>query len=95
MKNDMTRMELLKQITATRFIKVDLALFLNTHPMDREAIAKYNYYVMEGRALKESYEMNYGMLTQNECLSPYPWQWISEPWPWEYDANIKLEKGEV
>ena len=40
MKN---RMELLKQIIATEFMKQDLHLFLNTHPMDKEALAKYNF----------------------------------------------------
>jgi len=63
------KMELLKQIVATEFMKDDLALYLNTHPMDREAIAKYNYYVMESKGLKESYEMNYGMLSEHDSLS--------------------------
>ena len=44
-------------------------------------------------ALKEKYEMHYGMLSEHDSLSPYPWQWICEPWPWESDANFKLEKG--
>ena len=89
MKN---RMELLKQITASEFMKQDLHLFLNTHPMDQEALAKYNFFVMESRGLRESYEMNYGMLSETNSLSPYPWQWINNPWPWEYDANFKFEK---
>jgi len=89
MKN---KMELLKQIVASEFMKQDLHLFLNTHPMDQDAIAKYNFYVMETRGLRESYEMNYGMLSETNSLSPYPWQWINNPWPWEYDANFKFEK---
>lgn len=94
MKNEMNKMELLKQMNATRFMMVDLALFLNTHPTDRETVVEYNYYVMEWRGLKENYEMNFGMLAQNS-LSPYPWQWISEPWPWENEANFKFEKEET
>jgi len=57
------KMELLKQIVASEFMKEDLALYLNTHPMDQGALAKYNFYVMESKGLKESYEMNYGMLS--------------------------------
>ena len=49
MKN---KMELLKQIVASEFMKQDLPLFLNTHPMDQEAISKYNYFVMETRGIK-------------------------------------------
>mgnify|MGYP001561181317 CR=1 FL=1 len=91
MKN---KMELLKLIVASEFMKDDLGLFLNTHPLDQEALAKYNFYVMESRGLRESYEMNYGMLSDNS-LSPYPWQWINNPWPWETDANFKLEREDM
>jgi len=89
------KMELLKQITANKFMKVDLALYLNTHPMDQDALSKYNFYVKESKVLIECYEMNFGMLCQHNSLSPFPWQWINEPWPWEYDANFKFEKGEM
>lgn len=97
MKKEMTgmEMEMLKQISATRFMIVDLALFLNTHPMERETIVEYNRYVMQWRGLKENYDKNFGMLTQHDSLSPYPWQWKDEPWPWENEANFKFEKGEV
>ena len=89
MKN---KMELLKQIVAIEFTKDDLGLFLDTHPMDKEAISKYNFYVTESKKLKDYYEMNFGMLTEHSSLSPYPWQWINDPWPWENDANFQLEK---
>lgn len=86
------KMELLKQITAATFMKEDLSLYLNTHPMDQQALSKYNCYVVEARELREAYEKNYGMLCENDSLSPYTWQWINDPWPWETDANFKLEK---
>jgi spore coat protein JB len=92
MKN---KMELLKEIVTTEFMKEDLALYLNTHPMDKEALSKYNFYVMESKGLKECYEMNYGMLSQHDSMSPYPWQWINDPWPWESDANFKLEREDM
>ncbi|MGE5627174.1 MAG: spore coat protein CotJB [Solirubrobacterales bacterium] len=92
MENNMCQKELLEQITACNFMKEDLALYLNTHPMDREAISKYNSYVMEGRELKKKYEMNFGMLCENDSPSPYPWQWINNPWPWEAEANFEIDK---
>ena len=94
MKNEMNKMELLKQISAAKFMMEDLGLFLNTHPTDKETIVEYNYYVKEWRALKETYEMNFSMLS-DDSLSSYPWQWINEPWPWENDANFKFEKDGV
>lgn len=94
MKGEMSKMELLKQITAVSFMTEDLGLYLNTHPMDREAIAKYNTYLMQSRNLKQNYERQFGMLSEHDSLSPYPWQWINEPWPWEYEANFRLDGEE-
>lgn len=95
MMDNNCRLELLEQITACEFMKEDLALYLNTHPMDREAISKYNCYVRECKELKERYEMDFGMLCEHSSPSPYPWQWINNPWPWETDANFEIEEGEV
>ncbi|EFG88709.1 spore coat protein CotJB [Clostridium carboxidivorans] len=89
-EDKISRMELLKKITATNFMKEDLSLYLNTHPMDGNALAKYNFYVTQCKKLTEKYEMHYGMLTEHGSSSPNPWQWINEPWPWEYDANFEL-----
>jgi spore coat protein JB len=94
MKDDKNKKELLKQISATHFMEIDLALYLNTHPMDKDLLERYNFYVIQCKTLKEKYEMNYGMLSQYSVSSSYPWQWINEPWPWEYEANFKLEREE-
>jgi spore coat protein JB len=94
MKTDSNRTELLRQITAAHFMEEDLSLYLNTHPMDKDVLERFNFYVMQCKALKENYEMNYGMLSVHGTCSPYPWQWINEPWPWEYEANFKLEREE-
>lgn len=92
MKGEIDRMELLKLITISSFMKEDLSLYLNTHPMDEKVITRYNFHVMESKALKERYEMNYGMLSEHESCSPCPWQWIDQPWPWEYEANFRFHK---
>lgn len=88
MKQDI--MELKKEITAVHMMLVELKLYLNTHPSDREAIAQHNSYVKQFRELTDEYNQCYGMLTPNDALSPYPWQWINQPWPWDYEANFKL-----
>lgn len=89
MKSNDSKFMLLKDITSLHFMAVDLNLFLNTHPVDSEALSKYNSVIMELTMLKQDYSMRYGMLSPASC-SPCPWNWISEPWPWEYDANFKL-----
>lgn len=90
MSKETDKFELLKQISALDLVSIDLHLYLNTHPMDRNALEKYNSLVMQTKMLKDRYEKFYGMLSAHGSFSPYPWQWIDEPWPWEYEANYKL-----
>lgn len=90
MNNDINKFELLKQITMVDFSIIDLHLYLNTHPMDQAAIIQYNSLITQSKMLKEKYENYFGVLTSGGNRSPYPWQWINEPWPWEYNANFKL-----
>lgn len=89
------KFEMLKDIAALRMVCIDLQLYLNTHPMDKEAIAQYNCFTMELSTLKHNYERMFGMLSTAGTVSPYPWQWINEPWPWEYEANYKIQKEEM
>lgn len=95
MDNVLRRNELLRQITAVNFLVEDLHLYLNTHPMDRNAISLFNTNVMQLNAMMQDYEKHYGMLTAHRTPSPYPFNWISEPWPWEYEANFKLDGEEI
>ncbi|MDW8802986.1 spore coat protein CotJB [Clostridium sp. A1-XYC3] len=94
MNKEMSKKELLRQITAVNFVLVDLHLYLNTHPNDREALAKHNSLAMQSRMLRENYERCFGPLSYGSC-SAYPWQWINEPWPWECEANFKLYEEEM
>lgn len=89
-----SKMECLKRITTIAFVLEDLSLYLNTHPTDCEAITKYNSLVMELNALKQTYERYYRMISEHSSQSPCPWQWICEPWPWEYEANFRLSEKE-
>lgn len=86
----MDRNALLKQLSALDFYAVDLHLFLNTHPNDREALAKYNEVVSEADVLRREYEKIYGPLTSYRVASKYPWQWVNDPWPWQNEFNFKL-----
>lgn len=83
-------MELRKEIASTHIMLEDLQLYLDTHPSDKNALLKRNAFVKQLRMLKDEYDRNFGMLSQDDSLSDFPWEWIEEPWPWEYDANYKL-----
>jgi spore coat protein JB len=92
MPRDMDRKKLLREITALDFKIIELNLFLNTHPDNRKAIEEFNQTVTDARALKEIYNKHYGMLTSQDSRSRYPWEWLNEPWPWEFEANYRLDR---
>ncbi|MCR4434307.1 MAG: spore coat protein CotJB [Clostridiales bacterium] len=87
---DKNRQKLLKQLSALDFMAVDLNLYLDTHPYDRDALLRYNSIVMQANALRSYYERMYGPLYSFRSTSDYPWRWINNPWPWEYEFNFKL-----
>ena len=90
----MDRNAILRQLSALDFYAVDLHLFLDTHPNDREALAKFNEVVTEADVLRKEYEKTYGPLTSYRVPSKFPWQWPSDPWPWQNEFNFKLAGDE-
>lgn len=88
----MNRDELLQKISAFDFYIIDLGLYLNTHPDDKEAISLYNYYVTQVKGLREEYTRQYGMLLANNSTSKQPWEWIENPWPWQKSFNFELKE---
>ena len=86
----MNRDEMLKALTAMDFYAVDMALYLNTHPDDREALARYNSVINEANSLRRDYENQYGPMYSFRSASASPWQWINDPWPWQSQFNFML-----
>lgn len=86
----MSRDELLKQLSAIDFMVIELHLYLNTHPDDREALMRYNCAATQSMMLKNTYEKMYGPLTAHKPVYTYPWPWIDNPWPWSSEFNYEL-----
>ena len=64
----------------------ELALYLDTHRDDQEALELYQQYqqayhkaVME--STKKCGPMNHAMPTEGD------YAWLDDPWPWEYCGN--------
>lgn len=90
----MNRDELLNKLTQYDFMATDLQLYLDTHPDDKAAIAKYNKAVADGDMLRAEYEENYGPLYSFRSTSDDDYfSWISEPWVWKNSFNFKPKGG--
>ena len=91
----MDREQLLCELTALDFMAVDLHLYLDTHPHDREALDKYNQIVGKANKLRAEYENEVGPLFSYRSMSDSPWEWIEDPWPWQSSFNFRLSRGGI
>lgn len=67
------------------FVIVEMKLYLDTHPTDKEAMEYLNHYVrMKNQAMRE-YAMKFGPLRMSDADSSTQneWKWAMQPWPWE------------
>jgi len=80
--NDQAKM--LTKLDSLGFAMVDLNLYLDVYPNDKEKINLYNQYKREKEILLKEYENKYGPITTtSDSLNSYPWSWNDMPWPWD------------
>ena len=77
---------LLSQLQSVNFAVQELALYLDTHREDREALELYRSYQEMAVKLGRMYETRYGPLNHKHPQEG-PYRWLDDPWPWEYCAN--------
>lgn len=87
MQNSSNGSDLLKAIQMYDFYLVDLGLFLDTHPNDVQALAKFNEIKEKLQAAVSAYAAKYGPLTFEQNNSAKAFYWVDGPWPWERSAN--------
>lgn len=76
--------ELLTSLDALGFAMIDLNLYLDVFPNDKEKINLYNQYRNQKEERLKEYESKYGPITINsDSLNSYPWAWNNMPWPWD------------
>ncbi len=81
------RQKALQKVQIHDFMLFELALYLDTHKTDREALRFYQAHKDEARKLMEEYVAKYGPLVISQSEGTESWQWSDGPWPWEYAAN--------
>lgn len=74
----------LEELQVVDFALVELTLYLDTHPMDMQAVQQFNQLAQRRQQLAAAFEMKYGPLMQfGHSYSRFPWQWVDTPWPWQ------------
>ncbi len=79
----------LTELQAMAFVIQELALYLDTHRKDKEALELYRCYQDMYRQGCEIYEKEYGPLNHLSGTGK-EYNWLKEPWPWEYAANREV-----
>ena len=75
--------QMLKDISIVDFVLVELMLYLDTHPFDRNAMDYFNHYSkMKNQMIKE-FSQKYFPLTKDLAESNKEWRWGAAPLPWE------------
>ena len=88
--SNVNKNSLLEKIRALSFVKVEIELFLDTHPNCKAALDYYNKTLSELTGLIELYENTVGPLTCAGVKSNDSWTWVEEPWPWQYgNGSVK------
>lgn len=75
-----------RHISAVQFAMWELHLYLDSHPYCKEAAKKLAAHREEYDKLTVEYEKAYGPLNETSRATSR-WAWISDPWPWETEAN--------
>lgn len=74
----------MQQLQALGFAMHELALYLDTHREDTEAINQYASYQKIYQSAMHTYEEKYGPLTHSFPSNQETYRWLDDPWPWEY-----------
>ena len=77
----------LTELQALGFAVQELALYLDTHREDKEALELYRNYQQMFERCREEYRKNHGPLNHMQASDSESYDWLDDPWPWEYGKN--------
>ena len=79
----------LTELQCLNFGIQELALYLDTHREDQEALELYRNLQKMYKKGREIYEKEYGPLN-HMSQTEGQYRWLYDPWPWEYAANREV-----
>lgn len=78
------------ELQVLAFAIQELALYLDTHRDDEEALELYRSYQEIYHKCMKEYSENYGPLNHRTPATGESYRWLDDPWPWEYAANKEV-----
>ena len=80
----------LSELQVLGFAIQELALYLDTHRDDTEALELYRNYQSVYDHCREEYLKNRGPMNHNQVSKDKQYTWLNDPWPWEYCKNKEV-----
>ena len=77
------------ELQVLAFAIQELALYLDTHPDDQEALELYRAYQKMYHKGEMEYTEMCRPLTHNMPTDAKKYTWLNDPWPWEYSGNME------
>ena len=77
----------LAELQALSFAIQELALYLDTHREDMDALELYRDYQEMYNKCRDAYRKTGGPLTHMQPQDGKTYAWLDDPWPWEYGNN--------
>lgn len=78
------------ELQVLSFAIQELALYLDTHGDDTEAFELYQSYQEVYNKCMNEYAKNGKPLNHRTPTNSQKYQWLDDPWPWEYAANKEV-----
>ena len=80
----------LTELQSLGFAIQDLALYLDTHRNDQEALTLYRSYQKMYDDCAAEYKRKHGPLNHHQVSDAECYDWLDDPWPWEYSKNKEV-----
>lgn len=77
----------LSELQVLGFALQEMALYLDTHRDDKEALELYRAYQEIYHKGMMDYEKNCGAMAHGMPSNRDNYAWLDDPWPWEYAKN--------
>ena len=79
---------LLGEVMALSLALLELGLYLDTHPHDKEVIRIYEHYLEQLTGARDRYVKAHGPLMKQDAVQDGCYAWIDDPWPWDYQERM-------